>query len=136
MIQLPSMYTTRFGIDPGEQKLLDLAFEVLRRGNCFHPGQDTLARWLNRSTRQIQRYLCHLRELQLISWKRRGKKMSNVYHLGRDLWRTLMKGRKLPGVRVPPKKDAPVDRETAKRLLGDIMANLGKRNGRPPGSPV
>ncbi len=124
MIELPSMYTTRYGIDPGEQKLLDLTFEARRRGNCFQPGQDTLARWLNRSCRQVQRYLTHLRELQLIFWKQRGKKLTNVYYLGGALWRTLMKGRRLPGARVRPKEEGPVSRETAKRLLGEIMASL------------
>ena len=124
MIQLPSMYTTRFGIDPGEQKLLDMAFEVLRRGKCFHPGQDTLARWLNRGVRQVQRYLKHLAALELMTWVRRGKKLTNRYHLGAALWRTLMKGRKIPGVPVQRKEAGPVDRETAKRLLHEIVASI------------
>jgi hypothetical protein len=136
MINLPSMYTTRYGIDPGEQKLLDLTFEVRRRGNCFHPSQDTLAKWLNRSTRQIQRYLCHLRDLQLMFWRRRGKKMSNVYYLGRDLWRTLMKGRRLPGEVSQHKETSPVSRDEAKRLLAGILAGLGKGHGRPADAPA
>ncbi len=124
MIQLPVMFTTRYSLDPGEQKLLDLTFEVCRRGNCFHPGQDTLARWLNRSTRQVQRYLTHLRELQLIFWKRRGKKLTNAYYVGGALWRVLTKGRRIPGAVTEHKKEAPVGREEAKRLLAGILASL------------
>jgi hypothetical protein len=73
--------------------------------------------------------------LKLIFWKRRGKKMSNVYYLGRDLWRTLMKGRRLPGEVVEHKKEARVSREEARRLLAGIVADLGSRNVRPAEPP-
>jgi hypothetical protein len=130
------MFTTRYALDPGEQKLLDLTFETRRRGSCFRPGQNTLARWLNRSPRQVQRYLTHLRELSLLFWKRPGKKLTNVYYVGAALWRTLMKGRKLPGVSNREQKNGQVSREEARRLLADIVADLGKRNGRPPDTPA
>lgn len=126
MIQLPAMYTTRYGLDGAEQKLLDLTFEVKRRGNVFQPSQRTLARWLNRTERQVRRYICHLRELKVFYWKQRGKKLTNVYYLGRDLWRVLTKGRRIPGGIQREQKDGPVDRETAKRLLSEIVANLDK----------
>ena len=134
MIQLPVMHTTRFSLDGALQKLIDLTWETRRRGNAFQPAQATLARWLNRTERQVRRYLCHLRDLKLLYWKQRGKKQTNVYYLGHDLWRLLCKGRRIPGAVTTHKKDGPVDRETAKRLLAGIVAGLGKRDGGTPNS--
>jgi hypothetical protein len=124
MIRCPTMYTTRYGLSGAEQKLLDLAWEIRRTGRSFHPGHATLARWLARSTRQVERYLDHLRSLKLLSWQRRGKKLCNVYYLGAALWRTLMKGRRFPGAVKEVKPNSPVDRETAKRLLAEIVASI------------
>lgn len=57
--------------------LLDYAWQD---GKCF-PGQDTLAKDLNVHRNTIQRHLIELRNIGLISWKRRGLNKSNIYFI-------------------------------------------------------
>ena len=128
MILYPVVDTCRYQLDPAEQKLLDLCWQFRSQGKAFYPSEAKMGQWLKRSTRQVRRYLTHLKESGLLTWKRRGKKLTNLYYLGWHVWERLTKGRKVRRGNRVSKEPAPVSREEAIRALREIRERL-------PGSP-
>lgn len=132
MIQFPAIYTAKYQLDPVAKQLLDLIWDVRRTGATFKPGQRKLAEWLRRNARTIQRALVQLRKAGLIWWKRRGRKLTNVYYLAHHLWQTLTHGRRRGRQPGDTREDRPVTAEQAQLALAGIIAELESRRKSPP----
>jgi hypothetical protein len=120
LIRDPALYIACLDAPKGALVLLEAIVPICLKDRIFSPGQAKLGVMMHRSPRTIIRYVKVLRERGWLRVIRRGKKLTNIYRLGRTLWRRLT-GRVA---------------SRAPRELQDVLYRLGLRFGVSPSRMV
>lgn len=89
-IEAPALYLGSLTLPAGSKVLLAMVAERCVRGQTFCPSQRRLGEMVRRRRETISRQLAVLRMHGWIRIIRRGKKLTNVYRLSRELWGRLM----------------------------------------------
>lgn len=116
LIREPALYIACLDAPKGALVLLEALVPIVLKERVFSPSQARLGVMMHRSPRTIIRYVRILKERGWVRVYRRGKKLTNVYRLGRALWQRLT-GQLKP--RVP-------------KALQDSLYRLGLRIGVDP----
>jgi len=85
----PIWYVGSLSLGTGPRLLLELVLDAKRAHREVQLDQVTWGKLLHRSPRTIRRWLRELRARHLVRVIRRGRRLTNLYMLGRSLWARL-----------------------------------------------
>ena len=88
-VYAPLLYVAALSLDDGPRLLLVVLLEAEWKHRAFAPTQARLGEVLHRDARTVRRWVRALKRRRLIYVKRRGRGLSNVYHVHRSLWDRL-----------------------------------------------
>lgn len=123
------LYLHHFPLEPTEKLILEGIVTLRVRGRMVQPRWVEMATWIQRTTRTVARALAVLEDDGLIQRRRRGKRLSNLYFIGRRLWRYLMRGRRWKREKEDKHAEVPLTPERAKELFNGLLAGLPRGLG-------
>lgn len=86
------LYVSKLPLDLNAKYLLVGLISIKLKGNVACPGVKTMATWLGKSVRTVERSMQQLIEGEYITKIRRGKKLTNMYSIGKSLWLRILAG--------------------------------------------
>lgn len=86
------LYVSKLPLDPCSKIILMDMISMKLNGGIVQPARKTMAGWIDRSDRTVERCLDKLVEGEYITKIRRGKKLTNLYSIGKSLWLRILAG--------------------------------------------
>ena len=116
-------------------RLLTLIASMCLARDVCQPGLRRLGDMLGRHPRSIMRSVVALRRAGLVTVRRRGKKLANLYRLSKTLWARLTNGVQPFRRQRKPRRPMQIDLQELFSRLREKAA-LARARGAPAGAPA